>query len=458
MKNASVWMGVWAGLVALAGLALGCDGHKDFEPGGCGLADYDWLPAEQVGDVVAFEEVDDLRMSAGALNAVLEAAGYEQFTPLPYGGRVFTLRYTTQDKGRLVEATGAVAVPWEDGGRAEAYPRVLLLHGTTGFTSACAPSRQADSDGLTVLLLAAHGWVVVTPDYIGLDAGADPDQPPPVPHAYLGVEQVAVGALDMLRATEALLSAELSDLARPTSQYALWGGSQGGHAVFACDRLAPLYAPEFSFQAAMALVPATDVQGLAAYGLSSTNPATAGLAASLISLHRWYEGDAPVDGLLTDQAPAHLASALLPAMDESCSPGDIIQGADDVAQIFQPATIQAAREDRLDSLDPWGCYLRENSFATSRIPLRSRTPILFGLGELDDLVDTATERADFDRLCEMGYALEYLECADAGHNDMMVWSLPEQIAWLRARLAGEAPAPGDVCQRKAPQRCSMQPE
>jgi len=451
-------MRAWYLLSALAAVCMGCADSGGHAPGGCGLEAYGWLPADQVGRVVSYQEFEDLRLSAETLNALLEGAGYEQFTPLPYGGRLFTMRYTTQDKGRQVQATGGLALPWNDGDPPEAFPRVLFLHGTSGFTSACAPSRQADDAGLALLLLAAHGWVVVLPDYIGLDAEADPDQPPEVPHAYLGMEQVAVGSLDMLRAADALLASDLSDLARPSDQVVLWGGSQGGHAVFACDRLAPYYAPEFDIQAALALVPATDLTGLAEYGLTSTNPATFGMAALGASLHRWYESAAPLDELLTDEAPAYLASDLLATMDSSCSPGDLVGDLDDVSQVFTPEVIQAAGDGTLDELEPWGCYLRENSFATARARLRSHTPTLFVLGEADDLVDAATERADFDRLCEMGYRLEYLECAGAGHTDAVAWSLPEQIAWLEARLAGEQPSPDQVCHRGPARRCSMQPE
>lgn len=448
----------WLALFALGALALGCDGRTRFEPGGCGLDGYQWLAADRVGQVVSYREVPELRLSAGSLNALLQAAGYEQFTPLPYGGRLYTLRYTTQDKGRSVEATGTLALPWDEGASPEAFPRVLFLHGTTGFTSACAPSRQAERDGLALLLLAGHGWVVVMPDYIGLDADADPDQPPPVAHAYLGLEQMAVGSLDMLRATEALVASELSDLALPSDRVGLWGASQGGHAVFACDRLAPHYAPEFQIQAALAVAPASDIAGLAEYGLSSFNPASTYLTAALVSLHRWHEGDAQLEDLLTDEPPASLASRLLPTMDEGCSPGDLLEGLDDVSQMYQPAAIQAAEQGSLDAFEPWGCYLRENSFATTRVPLRSRTPTLVVLGELDQLVDPAIGRADFDRLCAQGYALEYLECADAGHAESLDWSLPEQFAWLQARLAGEAADPDSVCRRQPAQRCSRQPE
>jgi hypothetical protein len=89
-------------------------------------------------------------------------------------------------------------------------------------------------------------------------------------------------------------------------------------------------------------------------------------------------------------------------------------------------------------------------------PLRT-PPTLFVTSGNDTLVEVGVERADFPRLCGMGYQLEYLECADAGHSEGAVWSLPEQVAWLKDRLAGKPIAADRLCQVQAPTRCSGQP-
>jgi pimeloyl-ACP methyl ester carboxylesterase len=451
MKIHPAWLLLWLPL------ANGCQGES-FKPGGCGLTGYRWLPREQVGAALKATEVADLKMSATTIDALLSAGGYGQFTPVPYGARVFTVRYSTQDRGQLVEATGTLGVPFNQGDAPGQFPLVLFLHGTSGFTNACAPSRQVADQGLIVALLASQGWMTVVPDYIGMDGEADPAAPPELHHAYLGMEQTAVGSLDMLRATNDLLSGQLSEVGLPGTEVVLWGGSQGGHAVFACDRLAPFYAPEFEIRAAVAMVPPTDLIGLGEYALSSANPATIALAASLVSLRRWYNGGAPLDQLLTDQDPNFLASLLLSVMDSTCDFKDQFGELTSVSQVYQPAAIEAAAAGRLGEFEPWGCYMSENSLATTSTPRRNRTPILFVLGEQDTLVDTKTERRDFERLCAQGYALKYLECAGAGHTDASGWSVPEQFDFVRERLAGEPIPDADLCVRHPVQRCALQPD
>ncbi len=83
--------------------------------------------------------------------------------------------------------------------------------------------------------------------------------------------------------------------------------------------------------------------------------------------------------------------------------------------------------------------------------------MLVVLSEDDDLVYTPVVRDDFDRLCGLGYRLDYLECADAGHAEGAAWSLPEQVAWLDDRLAGVELDAATVCQRSAPVTCVGQP-
>ncbi|MBW2701497.1 MAG: hypothetical protein JRF33_11840, partial [Deltaproteobacteria bacterium] len=130
------------GLILLASVACssGNDDKPEFVPGGCGLAAYNWLPTEQVGSVVSFSEIDNLRYSAATIDAMLTLAGADMFTPSPFGIRVYRLRYGTQDKGQAIEATGLVIIPWIEGETIAPRPQVLYTHGTTGFANACAPS------------------------------------------------------------------------------------------------------------------------------------------------------------------------------------------------------------------------------------------------------------------------------------------------------------------------------
>lgn len=167
-------------------------------PGGCGLAAYDWLPTTNMGTLVSYEEDDLSPVSAEDVEGVLEGLN-TALVPVPYGMRLYRIRYVTQDKGQQVEATAMVGMPWNESGDPEALPVALWHHGTTGFTSACAPSDMGLSEVAKVGVFTAHGYITAAPDYIGLDPEAS--MPPATTHAYLGIEQTGIGSLDALRAT-----------------------------------------------------------------------------------------------------------------------------------------------------------------------------------------------------------------------------------------------------------------
>jgi dienelactone hydrolase len=447
-------------LVCLLAAPSGCGGGDDdgappLDPGGCDLPAYSWLPRSEVGALLDYEEDLLSPLTAAGIDSLLFDE-FEYFKPVPYGARVYRFRYTTQDKGQPVEATGLVGVPYSDQGVSGEFPLVLWLHGTSGFMGQCAPSASINEYVLVAYLLSSLGYVVAAPDFIGLDAGAEPGEPPPERHVYIGIEQTAVGSLDSLPAARALIEAVADPGVTLREDLVIWGASQGGHAAMAVDLLAPYYAPRLDVLATVALVPPSDLLGLADYAVSSYNPATEAVAAVLVSAHYWYEGSEPFDALLSSVTPWDVANTFPEAMYSGCDSDAVFDGATAVEHVYASDLLDTVA-DGWESAEPWACYLRENSFATTSIPRLSTTPTLYVVSENDNLVYSPVCRADFDRLCAEGYQLEYLECADAGHADGALWSMPEQVAWVNARLAGDPIDPARLCQQSAPVRCTGQP-
>ena len=175
----------------------------------CSSTGYTLLRAADLGQPVDWDENDRFDLESSALDGLLTLAGFESLTPVSYGLRLYKYRYTTQDRGVQVEATGMIAFPAHlEAAPSEPWPVALMLHGFAGANDACAPSADSLIGPVQPALLAANGFVVIAPDYIGMNgmgAGSTAHHAPQVG------EQVAIGSWDALRAGLALVRGELAD-------------------------------------------------------------------------------------------------------------------------------------------------------------------------------------------------------------------------------------------------------
>ncbi len=129
-------------------------------------------------------------------------------------------------------------------------PIIAWAHGTVGLGPTCAPSKAKNPGehipGLQAML--ANNWVVVATDYAGL--GTE------------GVERYLIGkdeahdVLNSVRAVRNFFGGKISN------RFALWGHSQGGHAVIFSANLAKSYSPELSLVAVAAAAPAVELTQL----------------------------------------------------------------------------------------------------------------------------------------------------------------------------------------------------
>jgi hypothetical protein len=422
-------------------------------PGACDQESYEWLPFDQTGKVVAWEEDPLLALDAEMIDSLLGSFDYHHLSPVPYGVRVFVYRYTTQDRGELVEATSVLSVPIDAAGRRRDFSTVVWLHGTTGFSDDCAPSRNLDGKGQSGAT-ASLGFISVAPDYIGMNGIGDPST---MFQTYLLGESTAIASWDAVRAAHELLRTDLAGLVEPDWRVVPWGGSQGGHAALFMGRYAPYYAPEYDVPGIVAMVPPADLTRQASTALASLTSRTALLGVFLIQATRWYRDDAALADLLTDEEPLHLATTLPQFLDTDCGGDNPFGDVDSLEELFTAAFLASMETNGLDGTDPYGCFLRENSLVTTSVARADDSPVLFILSEDDDLVDTAVERESFDTLCAQGQRLQYLECADASHVEGPLWSIVMQRDWILARLAGEPLDAADLCVRGEPMECDAKP-
>ncbi len=414
-------------------------------PARCGAASYQWIDSPVLGSVVAWElllEIDPL-----ALEQILRSLALDVGRPLAYPVRVYKIRYGTQDRGALTEATGLVAVPMLDGGRGEPMPLLAYLHGTSGFSDGCAPSAGL-FDRYAVAAIASTGYVAVGPDYLGMNGFGAPSTQL---HPYLVGEPTAIASLDAARAARALVTG--SELGAPLAVapgLSILGGSQGGHAAFVTARFQPYYAADEPIVAVASSVTPADVVTEMSLGIAMQRKSTDNAAAILTAFADWYRAD------LTEILSEPYATNVPAFMETECGLGGALAGSSGPEDVFTQTVRTAAAQGFPDEVDaPFAtCAIRENSIPHTSLAALSTPPILFMLSELDTLVDTPTERLAFDALCAQGMKLEYLECAGVDHTEGATGSFREQLDFLDARRRGAAWPSERQCVRSAPVVCS----
>lgn len=418
----------------------------------CGASPHDWLDAQSMGSVLEQQSKAShsvVELGLGLLSLINDGA--IKTTRLPqHATKAELIRYQTQDRGQVIDATALVTYPDETG----TFPVLLVLHGTSGFNDSCAPTMGMatgdwggfdDELGLMMSLYASFGYVTVFPDYIGLKSLGDPTG---FLHPYLVAEPTAIASLDAVRATQKLLAG-----AGPNpGDVVVIGGSQGGHAAAFVNRYAPHYAPELTIRGSVWDVPPTDLmeQTRAAWGTTWVN-ATDNAIAFFTAAESWY-GSAP--GGLSEVLLAPYDTLAPETMMTECGGLEITDPV--LEDVITAGALAAADAPEFGDFEPWDCYLKENTLSTSSVPHVDAIPSLFLLGENDSLVNNDVERAAFVELCAQGHELVYLECAGASHTQPLVWAFDQTLDFLEARLQGD-PMPGDTCQLRPAEHCTSEP-
>ncbi|NOY27449.1 MAG: hypothetical protein GXP62_16405 [Oligoflexia bacterium] len=420
---------------------------------GCGLDAYDWVSLDQVGQIVSVEEAPELSYGVDTINGILKMVDLGELTPVPYGVRAWRVRYTTQDKGQLIQATGYLALPDVD--VPTTVPVMLWNHPTTGFTDICAPTNMGITGGAYALLMAANGFAVAAPDYLGMAGFGDPSG---VLHPWVVPEPTAIVALDSVRALLNFLadpdSGGASNVIADPSRTVIFGASEGGFASLWADRYQPAYLPQIQVTGVIAAIPATDPLALATIGTTTTSATTAAISAALSSMADWHDTKQPLSQVL--QSP--FDQTVPQAMATTCDGwDDVFQAASAPDQIFAAdfVAVASAGGDWAADYLPWSCYLHEGTLRDSTIPYQSGAPVLIVTGEDDQLAWPEPTHADIPVLCEQGYTIEHIYCAGQDHTGAAVAALPKMMSWAVAAGQGKDPTAGaTTCQVSAPVDCT----
>ncbi|MFT5587135.1 MAG: hypothetical protein ACI9VR_004743 [Cognaticolwellia sp.] len=384
-----------------------------------------YLPLEQMGEVVLSSRQDDLSLSASTINILLKR--FDLGVEAQVDVETYLLRYTTQDRGELIEATAFVSLPVVDPGTE--VPVVLWLHPTVGFSDSCAPTALGLEGAALGILWASQGYAVVSPDYLGMRGfGAGSDEL----HPYIVAEATAIVSLDAVRGAQALTVVRDTSARLDSSRLIHWGLSEGGFAALWTDRYQGAYLPEYTSIGVLAVIPPSDPVALAERATRIFSDTTYGVAAAMVSMQQYYRGPPLTDVLMPD-----MAERMPIEMAEKCADFELPEGIDGVEKVFSQSAMDAAQSGDFSGLEPWQCYLQQGVIRESNIERLSMAPVLMLLAEDDDLAWAPPTRQDIAALCGQGYEIEHFECAGAGHVDGGVDSLPQQLQFVARMVAGE---------------------
>ncbi len=339
------------------------------------------------------------------------------------------IEYQTQDRGQLVTASAVIAYPQLSEAE-DALGIVIWNHGTSGFTSSCAPSLENAGYSFPAVL-ASMGYVAVAPDYIGLNALTSTAGK----HAYLVGEQAAISALDAARAA----ALEVGQVICVPPDLAIIGASQGGHAALFADLLQPYYAPEFRMRGTVAIVPPSDLENQFIRALEQRVPATSNALSTFYTASSWYDRD-PAETFLPD-ALTNVEDAFA----NSCQPSSQLR-IGDANTLFRADFLQGFTE----SSHPMRCILQDNSLAqTSWVQDLSKRDSSYGIlsiyGEADSTVDITIERASWQEMCKKNYRLNFVSCQGAGHGQVSSTNLLRITDFIGRRFDGETFEPASSC-------------
>lgn len=324
--------------------------------------------------------------------------------------RTFRILYRSRGlNGEPIAVSGAIFFPPEpapSGGR----PIVAWAHPTTGVATRCAPTLvqnlRLTVEGMEEMVRA--GYVVVATDYPGLGA--------PGTHPYLISESEGRALLDSVRAARNVPNSGAG------KKYALWGHSQGGHAVLAAGHIAASYAPELELAGIAAAAPATDLIAL----FDADRNTSTGAYLSSLAVWSWSRiFNHPLSEIVEESKKR--------AFEETAT--DCIQ---DLSEFLMERRDDKVLRDGFlkvnpTKTEPWRSIMARNSPG----PTPSRIPMFIAQGTADT---TVSPRITYDyvrKLCRGGSPVLFKEMEGVEHIYAARRSSREAVAWMGARFRGE---------------------
>jgi alpha-beta hydrolase superfamily lysophospholipase len=350
----------------------------------------DPLPSSPAGTLIRHQETTDY-LTADA--------------PLP-GIRL--LYHSRSSRGENVAASGVVLVPAgspPDGG----WPTVVNAHGTSGSSSrSSAPSLMRDLyHGDQMAHFLSQGYAVVAPDYAGLGTTG--------PHEFLNKTAAANDVINSLHAARTAVPGL-------SSNWVLWGHSQGGGAALAVAEQLH-HRPDKGYLGAVVTSPGALLVKTVTH--IATQPGLGGFLALVAAGAKIGEPGLQLERVLTPEAIRRLD-----------------QVRDNELGVVMAAYADLTGDDLVKPgylSDPlFSQYLRVNS--TGEQPVAG--PVLLLQGEADVAIPTAVTGEVAVSLRRAGATVDYRTYPDLGHDTypgveigIDDGAMHDILAWIADRFA-----------------------
>jgi len=307
--------------------------------------------------------------------------------------------------GAPVLVTGLIMVP-NTPAPATGYPIVSWGHGTNGMADQCAPSLAPASAVPEQNALLDQGWEVTASDYQG--------EGTPGLMPYLVGVSAARNTIDIVRAAQHLAAAKAS------TNYVVWGHSEGGQTAMFSLVIAGSYAPELNLKGVVAGAPPSQFQFI--YDFLKTSPYRYYLFMAGAAWNSAYgNGVAPLSEVVTAKG-----ISLLPVLQQGCA--DYIAAQTDKYPINQilkadPFTIPAWKQ-LLIANDP------------GELTTVSPAPLLIIQGGADEQIPVATTKLLEQHECSIGQEVQRWVYPGLSHTGVIPVSTPDMVHWIADRFAG----------------------
>ena len=334
---------------------------------------------------------------------------------VPEGAEAWLILYSsTSPDGEPVAVSGVVVAPADP--PAGPRPVIAWAHGTTGVATGCAPSLSDDPLFELPALKRApgRGWMVVATDYPGLGT--------PGQHPYVDGVSEGRSVLDAVRA-----ASQIEDGPQLSSQVAVWGMSQSGHAALFASQLAPAYAPELDIVGVAPGEPATDLATL--LGRAS------GQGGKVLTAEAVYAWSRVYPELSFDEAIVDRAELLAREVARRCLVGP---------SRFLTVLGTTLLPERLLAIDlvadpRWAARFAQN---TPSDPIAA--PLFVTQGGVDQIVLPDVTLDHVRGRCARGERVELRVYPEEGHISLPRRAGPDILEWTAARFADEPVPAGCV--------------